>query len=157
MAPKKKTTKGNSLGPKAKSLFDHINQIREVQDPNYYKSLSDLDKKSWNNYKICRFLSMQESNIDMINEIQKYQTLAPEYFYQLCIAVVPSGRGYFPYVKGVKDTKFTEELLTLFRNHFEESKRNVLDYLSILTKQEIKSTVLLYGYTEEEADKIISS
>ena len=34
---------------KAKSLFDHIKQITDVQNPNYWDDISDVDKKSWSN------------------------------------------------------------------------------------------------------------
>jgi hypothetical protein len=153
--PKKKAT-SNSL-VKARGLFDHINHIREKQDPNYYRNLSDLDRKSWSNFMICRFLSMQSDNIESINDIQKYQSLPPEYFYKLCIMVVPLGRAFFPYIKGKKDNSYTAELIDLIRKHFNESKRNVLEYLGLMTKKEIREIVMLYGNSEEEADTLLSS
>ena len=58
--------------PKAKGLFDHINHVREKQDPDYFDKLSDADKKSWSNFMVCRFLSMQPELIDAVNQVQKY-------------------------------------------------------------------------------------
>ena len=57
---------------KRKSLFDHINQITAVQNPNYWKELSDEDKKSWSNYMTHRFLSMKMEWVELVNELQKY-------------------------------------------------------------------------------------
>jgi hypothetical protein len=146
--------KSNSL-IKTKSLFDHLNHVREKKDINYFSSLSDADKKSWSNYMICRFLSMQPEIIELVNEIQKYQTLPPEKFYQCCIEIVPRGRGFFPYIKGNKETH-SEKLIEIMKIHFSESKRNIVECLSLLNKNEVKSIVMMYGYTEKEANKILT-
>ena len=54
----------------SKSLFDHIKQITDVQNPNYWSDISDEDKKSWSNYMVNRFLSMKMDWIDIVNEVQ---------------------------------------------------------------------------------------
>jgi hypothetical protein len=43
----KKTTEEKS---KSRGLFDHINHIREVKDPEYYTNLSDAEKTTFNKY-----------------------------------------------------------------------------------------------------------
>lgn len=153
--PRKKT-EGNSL-IKVKGLFDHLNHVREKQDPNYFINLSDADKKSWSNFMMCKLLSMQPEIIESVNEIQKYQHLPPEHFYRICIAITPLGRGFFPFIKKKGEGSYTKELIDLLRKHFSESKRNVLEYLPMMTKKEIRSIVMMYGYDENETDKIISS
>ena len=55
MKQKSKNTKGII---KTKSLFDHVNHIKKVQDPKYYIGLSDVDKISFTPYMILRVLSM---------------------------------------------------------------------------------------------------
>ena len=57
---------------KRKSLFDHINQITATQNPNYWDEISDEDKKSWSNYMVNRFLSMNSDWMELVNELQKY-------------------------------------------------------------------------------------
>jgi hypothetical protein len=66
----KKTGKKSLI--KKKSLFDHINQIKKVQNPKYWETLTEEDKKSWSNYMIHRFLSMNMNIIDLVNELQNY-------------------------------------------------------------------------------------
>ena len=44
MKSKKKTTEETI---KVKGLFDHINHIREVKNPDYYNTLSDAEKTSF--------------------------------------------------------------------------------------------------------------
>jgi hypothetical protein len=72
MPKKKSTTSTVDTKPKVKGLFDHINHLREGRNPKYFDTLSEADQKSWSNYMVCRFLSMDPRCIDMVNEIQKY-------------------------------------------------------------------------------------
>ena len=73
---------------KKKSLFDHIKQITDVQNPNYWEEISDEDKKSWSNYMVNRFLSMKMDWIDIVNEVQKYQ-MEPEILYKVYTNIFP--------------------------------------------------------------------
>ena len=50
----------------AKTLFDHLNAISKDQKPDYFKDLSEEDKKTWSNYMIHRFLSMNYDFVDLI-------------------------------------------------------------------------------------------
>jgi hypothetical protein len=64
----------------AKSLFDHIKAITTEQNPNYWETLDDGDKKTWSNYMIHRFLSMNPDWIQVLSEIQPYtQVLEPKH------------------------------------------------------------------------------
>lgn len=142
--------------PKSKGLFDHINEIRTGKNPKYFSTLSETDKKTWSNYMVCRVLSMQEDIIDVINDLQHYQDkLTPEQFYQLCISVTPKGKGYFPYIKSTAE-KHKPELMTLLCAHFNDSKRNVVEYISLLTNEDIKSIVSRYGYNEKQIEELMS-
>ena len=158
MARKKAAAESNEpKAPKAKSLFDHINQIRWDRNPDYFKTLSDADKKTWSNYMICRFLSMQPELVDVVNDLQYYQDkLSPEHFYKLCIAVVPKRKGYWPYIKSQAE-KHNKELLALLCKHFEESERNILEYLALLPRDEVRNIIALYGIRGDAAEKIITN
>ena len=57
---------------KAKSLFDHIKQITNVQNQLYWYNITDADTKTWSNYMVRRFLSMKAEWIEVVNEIQQY-------------------------------------------------------------------------------------
>ena len=152
---KKKSAKTDAGLPKVKGLFDHINHLREVADPHYFDTLSEADQKSWSNYMVCRFLSMQTDIVDTINELQFYTFLPPREFYRICTLVVPRGRGYFPYVKGKKEGKWKPETVEILCKHFEESERNVLEFLEILTEDDLREIVSKYGYTDKEVEKLI--
>ena len=77
----------------SKSLFDHIKQITNVQNPMYWESLDDGDKKTWSNYMVHRFLSMKSEWLVVVNEIQKYWEFQKN-VYQFYIDVLPKGRTF---------------------------------------------------------------
>ncbi len=153
--PRKKSTTSSDSITKPKGLFDHINHVREKQDPNYFDKLSEADKKSWSNFMVCRFLSMQPDIIDAVNQVQKYSSiLSPKEFYKVLIAFVPKRRAFYPYIKS-KSEKYNPALLTLLSNHFQDSERNVLEYISILTKADIVGIVGKYGYNEKQIKELM--
>jgi hypothetical protein len=146
--------KATSPSIKVKGLFDHVNHIREKQDPGYIDGLSDSDLKSWSNYMICRVLSMQPELIEAMNQLQIYSSLKPREFYQLLIAVVPLRKVYVPYIKKT-GKKWSKELISLLVKHFQDSEQNIFEYLEIMTTQELRDLVSKFGFTEKEVEKLI--
>lgn len=142
---------------KVKSLFDHINQIRVERNLDYFETLSDADKKTWSNYMVCRVLSMQPEFIDVVNDLQYYQDkLTPDQFYKVCISVTPKGKVFYPYIKS-KAEKQNSQLLRLLSAHFQDSERNVSEYISILTKDDIVNIIQKYGYTEKQTKELLKA
>jgi hypothetical protein len=148
----KKTSKKDSgeSSPKSKTLFDHINEIRSGKNPKYFETLSESDKKSWSNYMVCRFLSMQPELVEYLNDLQRYSgILQPKDYYKVLIEIVPNGRAFYPYIKS-KSEKYNSDLLKLLSLHFQDSERNILEYLSLLTKDDVVKIVSKYGYNEKQ-------
>ena len=82
----------------AKTLFDHIKAVTQFQDPNYWDKLDDGDKRTWSNYMIHRFLSMNPDWIEVLSEIQPYtQVLEPKQLYLSLIGIIPKGRYFLKY------------------------------------------------------------
>ena len=153
MAKKSKDVAEKS--PKSKSLFDHLNEIRIGKNPKYFDTLTDADKKTWSNYMVCRFLSMSPESVETINDAQAYQDkLEPKDFYRLCSEVIPRSRGYHPYIKSEAE-KYNKSLLSLLCIHFKECERNVLEYIGLLTQEDLRAIVKLYGYSDKQADELI--
>jgi hypothetical protein len=151
---KKKVVK-NIGEPKSKGLFDHIGEIRVGKNPKYFDTLTEADKKTWTNYMVCRVLSMQPELIEYINEIQKYSgTLAPRDFYKVLIDIVPRGKAFYPFVKSAAD-KYNPDLIKLLILYFSDSERNVLEYISLLTRDDLRSIVRKYGYTDKQVEKLM--
>jgi hypothetical protein len=116
---------------KRKSLFDHINQITSVQNPNYWDEISDEDKKSWSNYMVNRFLSMNSDWMELVNELQKYN-LQPKELYKLYTNILPKGKRWLKYVKGRNDMDYPEWLINVVRNNDNCSRKEAIEAVDML-------------------------
>ena len=116
---------------KKKSLFDHINQITSVQNPDYWDEISDEDKKSWSNYMTHRFLSMKMEWVELENELQKYN-LKPKELYKLYTNILPKGKQWLKYTKGRNDMSHPNWLINVVINHEQISKKEAIEYIDML-------------------------
>lgn len=142
---------------KRKSLFDHINQITAVQNPNYWKELSDEDKKSWSNYMTHRFLSMKMEWVELVNELQKYN-LQPKELYKLYINVLPKGKQWLKYIKGRNQMDHPSWLINIVANHEQVSKKEAYDmiemyYLTEGGMLELREVCVKWGIDESKIEK----
>ena len=134
---------------KPKGLFDHINHITSNQTKDYWNTLTESDKKTWSNYMINRFLSMKMEWTDFVNEIQKLK-LAPHQLYLVYSNVLPKGKQYLKYIKKKKQTIYNTQVIQKISEYFEISQSESEDYLNLLSKEQIRELVSLYGYTDKE-------
>ena len=145
---------------KTKGLFDHINHIRQVKNPDYLSTLNDGELKSFNHYMICRVLSMDSSIIEEMALLSKYfNKMDSNSFYKLCCEVVPGGRAFFPYIKR-KGVKINNDLLEYVCKKFDVGSRIADEYCRILYSMdggidELKSICKAYGLTDKEVDKLV--
>ena len=143
-----------------KTLFDHITNITSVQNPKYWDSLEEVDKKSWSNYMVHRFLSMNPDWIEILSEIQPYtQTLEPRQLYLALIGILPKGRYYMKYIKGKKADKYESFLVELIRQDFQCSSRQAEEYCEILYattegRENIKYICQKYGIDKKQITKL---
>ena len=138
-----------------KGLFDHIDAIYTNQKSDYYTSLSDADKKSYNNYMVNKFLSMNPHQLPFVNELQKY-TLTPELHYAFFSRVIPKGKQFNKYIKSKKESSYEAWLVDLVREHYNVSTAEATDYLDIFYKHNkaaLRGLCQMYGKTEKEIKK----
>ena len=143
---------------KKKSLFDHIKQITDVQNPNYWDEISDDDKKSWSNYMVNRFLSMKPEWITFVNDVQKYP-LQPKELYKVYTDILPKKRQWLKYIKGDKKMKYPNWVYEIVAKHLQCSMRessDAVDMYEISTggQAELKDILMKYGKTEDACRKI---
>lgn len=153
---RKKTTEEKS---KTRGLFDHINHIREVKSPDYYSSLTEEERKTFNKYMLLRILSMDHNIIEEISFISKYfQTVPNEQFYKLLIDIVPKGRKFNKYIKSnTEDVNKT--ILDCIVKKFQIGEKDAKDYYSVFVSSEmgIKDLVSLiegFGFSEKEIENL---
>jgi hypothetical protein len=133
MKTNKKTE--NNL-PKRRSLFDHVKQIKQVQDPEYYNRLSDDDRKSFNHFMIIRALSMDDDLVEDMAELYPYFDKIPSsQFYTLLITMVPKSNAFCPWIKS-KSMKHNKDLLELVSRRFQVPKYQANTYINILLRSE---------------------
>jgi len=144
----------------AKSLFDHIKAVTQFQDPKYWDKLEESDKKTWSNYMIHRFLSMNPDWIEVLSEIQPYtQVLEPKNLYLSLIGIIPKGRYYLKYTKGKKENKYESFLIDLLKQDFMCSSKEAEDYCEILYstregRENIKYICERYGIDKKQITKL---
>ena len=143
---------------KTKSLFDHITHITQRQTKNYFEDINDADRKTWSNYMVNRFLSMNSNWTDLVNEIQKYK-LKPKDLYRLYIEILPKSKQWLRYTKGKKTMKYQRWLLEIVAKYYESSISEAYDYLEIYYsseqgKADLKSILQKYGVEPKEIKKL---
>ena len=143
---------------KTKSLFDHITHITSKQTKNYWEDITDADKKTWSNYMVNRFLSMNMNWTDLVNEIQKYK-LEPKDLYRLYTEILPKGKQWLRYTKGKKTMKYQKWLLEIVAKYYESSINEAHDYLEIYYsteqgKAELKAILQKFGIEPKEIKKL---
>ena len=143
---------------KKKSLFDHVNQVTSVQNPNYWDEISDEDKKSWSNYMINRFLSMKSEWIDLVNEVQKCP-LEPKELYKVYTSILPKKKQWLRYIKGDKKMKYPIWVYEIVSKHLQCSMREAGDAvemydISMGGQAELADILFKYGVEEKEVRKL---
>ena len=146
------------MSVKKKSLFDHVNQVTSVQNPNYWENISDEDKKTWSNYMVNRFLSMKSDWIELVNEVQKY-TLEPKELYKVYTSILPKKKQWLRYIKGDKKMKYPKWVYETVAKHLQISMREAADAVDMYElshggQAELTDILVKYGRTVEEIRKI---
>ena len=143
---------------KKKSLFDHVNQVTSVQNPNYWDDISDEDKKTWSNYMVNRFLSMKSEWIKLVNEVQKY-TLEPKELYKVYTSILPKKKQWLRYIKGDKKMKYPKWVYEIVTKHLQCSMREANDAVEMYDishggQTELADILFKYGVEDKEVRKL---
>jgi len=159
-----KTRKSQKSGvaknsPKRILLFDHVKHIRQVQNPDYYNSLSEDDRKSFNPFMIIRALSMDSSIVeDMASLYQIFDKIPTAQLYTLLIGLVTRSQSYHPWIKS-KFLCHDKDLLGYVAKRFEVSTNQANVYVNILLRTEEGQAELIaicraFGLTDTVIDKL---
>ena len=144
----------------AKSLFDHINAICKDQNKKYWDTLDESDKKTWSNYMVFRFLSMNPDFVPVVAQIQPIlQEVPPKALYLALIDIIPKGRYFLKYIKPKSADKYEEWLIELVSKYYEVSKLEAEEYLKILYetrngREKVKELCEIYGIETKQITKL---
>ena len=140
---------------KAKTIFEHLSGIKEKKVS--WNSLSDMDKKTFSPFIINRWLSMNTDLLPIVNILQKYTIglLSARDVYKVYFDYLPKQKTFDNYIKGKGTGKHNKEMLLHLSNWYGVSQREVIDYLDILSKDDIINILMKYGLTEKESKKLL--
>ena len=125
----------------------------------YWESFSEEEQKKFNPFIINRFLSMDVNFIEVVNMFQKYSvgTLEPKEVYKWYCEVLPKGKRYNKYIKGKKQVKYDSELVEIMCKYYEVSKSECREYLELISKEELKSILEMYGIENKKIKRMIKN
>ena len=144
----------------AKTLFDHIKAVTQEQDPKYWDKLDESDKKSWSNYMIFRFLSMNPAWVTMVAQLQPHlQEVPPKACYLALIDLIPKTRAFLKYMKAKSEDSYEKWLVELVSNHYETTQIQSEEYLKILYnsrkgRERVKELCEMYGVEPKVITKL---
>ena len=137
------------------TIFDWINQILVTKK--HWDDFTEDDQKKFSPFIINRWLSMDVEFIEVVNYFQKYSIglLEPKDVYKFYCDFLPKGKRFNKYIKGKKSKKYDKELINVLVNYFECSKLNVIEYLELMSKEELKTILGKYGVESKKIGKLI--
>jgi len=137
---------------KSKSLFDHFAQLTHLKQQNYWDNLSEGDKKSFSQFMLNRFLSMDLNYVELVSYIQNYK-LPDEMYERVMREFIPKKKIYNKYLKGKKDKSNVD--IDILSEHLKVSKREAIEYYDTLKSnkqlKQIKDIKKLYGQRFEKS------
>ena len=127
------------------TIFDWINQILVTKK--HWNEFTEDEQNKFNPFIINRFLSMDKDFIEIVNYFQKYAigTLEPREVYKWYSDFLPRGKRFNKYIKGKRSKKYDIELVEILKKHFECSKLEVKENLSLISKEEVSGILKKYG------------
>lgn len=154
--PPKKKIEANKVS-QGKTLFDHLNAIYMDKSSLYFDSLESDEKKTYNQYMLNRFMSMNPMQALVVDEIQNYYPIPDKAHYLFFSSILPRGKRFDKYVKSSKKKEYEEWLVDMVANHYEVSKKEAVTYLDIYytkDKQGLIDLCKFYGKSDKEIKKV---
>ena len=136
------------------TIIDWMNQV--LVHKKSWDSFSESDQKTFSPFILNRFLSMDKEFIEIVNMFQKYSIgmLESEEIYKFYCNVLPRGKRFNKYIKGKKEKKYDKELVDILSIHFEDSKNNIIEYIELMNKEELKSILEMYGLDKKKIKRL---
>ena len=122
-----------------------------------WDDFTEDEQKKFSPFIINRWLSMDKEFIEIVNYFQKYAigTLKPREVYKFYCDILPKGKRFNKYIKGKKLKKYDDWLIKLLCNHFKCSKLQVIEYIELIDKEELKDILEMYGTDKKQVKKVI--
>ena len=118
------------------------------------ESFTDKDWEVWNSYMIHRFLSMDCSNIELINEIQEILPQDKKKIYSIYKEFIPKNNKWNKYIKS-KVKQPNTDLVNHIKDNFQCSIKEAKEYLILLDTPEINRILSNRGLNKKEIKPLL--
>ena len=127
------------------TIIDWMNQL--LVHKKHWNDFTEDEQKKFSPFIINRWLSMDKEFLEIVNYFQKYAigTLEPREVYKWYCNILPKGKRFNKYIKGKKDKKYDQELINIMCEYFQCSKAETKENLSLISKEELKEVLEMYG------------
>lgn len=131
-------------------LFDWLKIIPEKRP---WSSFSEEDKKEFNPFMLCKFYSMNQDYIEIINYLQFIPYSDKEKYYNVLKEFIPFYK-YTPYIKASKKTvnkNILENISKFYGCSLNESEQ----YVEFLGKDGVSEILVKLGIEDKEIKKLL--
>ena len=137
------------------TIVEWVNQILVYKTS--WENFDESEHKTFSPFIVNRWLSMDNDFIEIVNFFQKYSIglLAPKDTYKWYCDVLPKGKRFNRYIKGKKQKKYDKELVEMVCKYFEVSKKECIEYVGMLSKDELQNILELYGKEPKQIKKLL--
>jgi hypothetical protein len=137
------------------TIFDWINQIN--YEKRKWDSFTEDEQKTFSTFIINRWLSMDEDLIQVVNYFQKYSVgqLQSQEVYKWYCDIIPRQKRFNKYIKAKKSVKYDKELIETVCKYYENSKKECIDYIELLSKDGLKNILEMYGMDKKQTKKLL--
>jgi len=137
------------------TIFNWIDQI--LVNKKSWEKFDESDHKTFSPFIINRWLSMDVDFLEIVNFFQKYSIglLKPKEVYKWYCDVLPKGKRFNKYIRGKKQVKYNNDLIEIACKHFETSKKECIEYIELMNKEQLTSLLELFGKNPKEIKTLL--
>jgi len=141
---------------KPKTIFEHITNICEIQNPKYMDNLSEQDLETFNIYLIQKFLALNNNLLYAINIFEKYaHKMEKKDYYKLLIYNIPKRKYFLNFNKKDKKEDIPDWFIKILIEYFifinvDEAR----SYFQFLTKEERILLAKKFGIDDKKIKEI---
>tara|TARA_B100001094_G_C17525701_1_gene482210 strand:- start:68 stop:487 length:420 start_codon:yes stop_codon:yes gene_type:complete len=134
------------------NIFDWLKHINQYKTPT--DKFSDKDWEVFNSYMIHRFLSMDNSNIELVNEIQEILPTDKKKIYSIYKEFIPKNNKWNKYIKS-KIKQPNKDLINYIKDYYECSLKEAKEYIGMLGSIKINRILHNIGLDKKEIKSLL--
>jgi hypothetical protein len=147
----KSTTKPSK--PKLFTIFDFVKAIIDTKQD--WDTFTPEQKKTFNNYMIHKFLSMNPKYIETVNYIQGLNFKDNQKLYEVYCFMIPKSKNtYSPYIKS-NTKKVSLEASQQVAEYFECSLTEAEEYISLTDTKWLENILATKGVDDKQVKKLL--